>query len=284
MKVRINLVLLSLLYFPIIVQGHDGKTHISDMLAVLPFGTEHSVKGDSIYNLCESVQNFIDQSGQYPPFIKSIPQFSRLSFENHRLFMHWGFNSSPRDFSRLADDFIEIYYNQGRLSDTDVDLFWSNLENFWNSERDKVIQEACMAFYGENRRYIFVGKEEKVKAFLTILYCTHILGDLSSDRKDLVEQLPAVKADINKAIDTLARTYSFGENTSTSFFKKAINWLIRDNDKIASAFKSEMDAINNPVEYLNKLKNSFTPFVLSLSGSMCEYQSVFLERGYVLKS
>ena len=191
MKVRINLVLLSLLYSPIIVQGHDGKTHISDMLAVLPFGTEHSVKGDSIYNLCESVQNFIDQSGQYPPFIKNIPQFSRLSFENHRLFMHWGFNSSPRDFSRLADDFIEIYYNQGRLSDTDVDLFWSNLENFWNSERDKVIQEACMAFYGENRRYIFVGKEEKVKAFLTILYCTHILGDLSSDRKDLVEQLPA---------------------------------------------------------------------------------------------
>lgn len=265
--------------------AHDGKSHIADMLDVLPFGPEHRIKGDPIYSLCESVQNFIDQGKKYPPFVKSMPQFSGLSFENHRLFMHWGFNTSPRDYHRLADDFIGCYRRQGRLTDEDVELFWSSLENYWNKERNKVIQNACMVLYGENRKYIFVGKEEKAKAFLTVIYCTHILGDLdpaTNDRQDLVEQLPDVKRDINKAIDVLAGSYCFDSRISS--INKITQWFHGDNAKKVTLLKNRLDQINNPVEYLNQLKAGFTPFILSLSGSLCDYKSLFQDREFSLKS
>lgn len=203
-------------------------------------------------------------ANERPRSIALHPKFSKMSFSNHRIWYHWGFNTNPRKYTPLVE-IVNKNIAEGKLSPSDVDEFW-NLINKDRGERNrKLMNETTKIFGYPDIRSISSIQREQVNAFVTILYSIHLLGDHQTSKVDVISDLEAIYRDIYNAIDNLG-----GKDKKNRTKAKEIKSKLRITE-------------NDPKLFLDKMEKEFSPFLLSLDGSLYNYKAKFEKMGYKLK-
>ena len=269
---------LLLFLLPLICSGHGREHHIGDMTDVYPFDVTHRTENKAFIDLCWWVNATIDYlyesngtlsySQSNPTFLKDLdPEQSGfyygLSYGNHRIWFHCGFNGNPRRYAPLAGRVSEMV-NAGTLTGEQAEVLWQMVTKEQGIRNRRLIRKCADLFaYPPSMSR---AQQEQVNGFVSILYDIHLLGDMETSEKDAIDPV-SLYEDIYSSIFRLAgRRFS--------------------NYKAARRFVSRLKGIEdreNPTPFLRELKTSFTPFLLGLSGDMYDYKRMFEKKGYVLK-
>jgi len=258
--------------------GHGWAHHVGDMKAVYPFDEAHAAENKAFFDLCWWVNATIDylyESNGTLSYSQSNPTFLRdldptqsgfyygLSYGNHRIWFHWGFNGNPRRYAPLAGRVSEMV-NSGTLTGEQAEILWQMIAKE-QSRRNQRLMSRCADLFGYSQA-MSAAQRAQVNGFVSILYDIHLLGDMETSEKDAIDAA-SLYEDIYASIYRLAgRTWSNYQSA-----RRLVNRLKRVEDRM------------NPTPFLRELKKSFTPFLLGLSGGVYDYRKTFEKRGFVLK-
>lgn len=254
------------LLFPMLLFALSGVEHARDMKRIYPFvDCQHNEKVIAFYSL---VNKYIDRPNDRntgrPDPIKQHPKFSNMKFGNHRIWYHWGFNRDPKKFVPLVSA-VNNNIEKGVISESDVVEFWDCLIHDVSRRNRYLMNRAGELFGYQSLGSISSSQRQQLNAFVTLLYSIHLLGDHQTTITDLMIDLKSVYGDIYNAIDNLA-----GRN--------------RTNVSKARELKKELRTVqHDPIVYLNKMEQLFTPFLLTLDGPLYNYKEKFEKLGYKLK-
>lgn len=262
--------------------GMDG--HLADMYAIFPF-----VYGNrSVDCLFQMVNEYIDNpyrnpgekcystDPKRPRRIADHPKYGKMSFAKsggsgfsggqHRIWFHWGFNRT--DVSRLRNiDYLrrDIDWNiaHGIISADDEDDFW-NLILLDVRDRNKILmnQASKVLGYGPLGSVSHVQRKQ-INAFVTMLYCIHVIGDHEQVRTDIICPMNELVADVENAIRELAGPHR--------------------QRQAAALIKQLSPYSKHPRKYLNALSQHFSPFLMSLDSPMYNYSQKFSRQRFKLK-
>lgn len=260
-----------LLLIPLLAFAHGKEVHVNDMRRIFPFIFDQSNKKiDDFYYLVNAYIDYANfpqiKGGQTstPLCIKNNPKLRNMTFGNHRIWFHWGFNKNCRNFRPLVDK-VEKNIKEGKLSENDRDYFWHILnEEIRKRNRTLMGTWAKISGYKELDS-LSRAQREQSNAFVTLLYSIHILGDHQTSEKDIIIDLKSLYGDIYNALDNLA-----GKSIS--------------NRQKAKSLRNKLRLVQgNPKAFLDKLEKEFTPFLYSLEGVGYDYKKKFSSLGYKLK-
>lgn len=240
------------------------QQHTGDMQRVFPFEWDN----DKIIELYYLVNDYLDKPNDTntgrPRPIAEHPKFGKMTFGNHRIWYHWGFNVNPLNFAPLKDA-VKKNIKQGVITESDAKEFWDILlKEVGRRNRYLMNKAAEILGYGELGSISAVQRSQ-ANAFVTILYSIHLLGDHQGKILNVISELKAVYADIYNAIDNLA-----GRDTYNIERAKSIKKELRKHQ-------------DSPADFINEMEKRFTPFILSLKGPMYNYRQKFEKMGYRLK-
>lgn len=256
----------------LLLVAKDGNGHANDMKKAFPFAIVNTnQKNNKVFkffelvNGCLDYANFPDMTDKHvgnPPFVTEDSVFSQLSFGNHRIWFHWGFNANPHKFAPLAN-VLDIALCDSVLSQQDYERFWETLIKK-QSERNKYLTDnwkQIMEITYSPPVYV----RDQINAFVTIAYSIHILGDYSTSEISLLQNKSMLYADIYNALEKL------GAGNSKN--KQRLNAIKRRLKPY------ELD----PAKFLSVLQQDFTPYLYSLEGIECNYKTKFERLGFKLK-
>lgn len=250
-------------------KGKEG--HKKDMTDIYPFERADL----RIQQFYDDVCTFLDSPNgdgmvSKPRFVTMDERLCRMTFANHRIWYHWGFNRNDpnklKQFKPLAD-IVASNIQSGKLAASDEPYFWSCLlADIRRRNRDLMNKSAKLFGYDEIGS-ISSRQREQLNAFVTILYCIHILGDYTTSEKGVLEPLQDVYSDIENAITDLAGS----EQTNRQKAKKINSILIKNH-------------VDDTERYMYVLKQHFAIYILSLEGPLYNYREKFKNMGYILKN
>ncbi len=257
----------------------DERGHTSDMWRIFPF-EQGDPKNKEIEKFYKMVHNYIDHpyivdldqkaekrgANEAPSFIYENAEFKNMTLDNHRIWYHWGFNKKLENYEPLVL-YIKNEIKNGGLLEEDEDKFWCCLKQH-QSKRNKFLMDRWLKIsgYGGISR-VFNSQRKQANAFVTLLYCIHILGDHLQVQTDIIMDRKALYGEIYTAITNLA-----GKDES--------------NLKKAKALREKLRLVqSDPKQFLDKLEKEFTPFLYSLKGGgkQYDYKAKFEGLGYKMK-
>lgn len=261
-----NTLLVFCALFPILTFALSGKEHARDMKRIYPF--VDCASNSKVIDFYTHVNKYIDSPNDRntgkPNPIKNHPKFSKIKFGNHRIWYHWGFNKDPQKFAPLVDA-LNNSITDHVISETDVEEFWTLLKKDIGKRNRSLMNNAADIFGYQSIGAISSLQRGQVNAFVTILYSIHLLGDHQGIITDVMSDLNGVYGDIYNAIDNLAGR-SIANIIKARKLKRDLRTEQRDSKR-----------------YLDRLEQTFSPFLLSLDGPMYNYKEKFEKLGYKLK-
>lgn len=267
---RFFLFLLYVIYV-IGIYGHGKEGHVADMNRIFPFDIKASgnLKIRDFYYLINAYIDYNDFPNKEakvgtPICIKNHPKFGKMIFANHRIWFHWGFNKDPKQY-QLLYNMVEENISHGRIKASDRDEFW-NLLHEEVRRRNKYLMDTWAKILGySGLSGITATQRAQARAFVTILYSIHILGDHQTSEISVLADKRSIYGDIYNAIDDLVGKAQI-------------------NREKAKSFKNKLKRVQgNPKLFLDKMEKEFTPFLFSLHGALYDYQNKFRRLGYVIK-
>ena len=267
---KIFVFLLSVIYV-IGIYGHGKEGHVADMNRIFPFDIKASgnLKIKDFYYLINAYIDYNDFPNREakvgtPICIKNHPKFGKMVFANHRIWFHWGFNKDPKQY-QLLYNMVEENISHGRIKASDRNEFW-NLLHEEVRRRNKYLMDAWAKILGySGLSGITATQRAQARAFVTILYSIHILGDHQTSEISVLADKRSIYGDIYNAIDDLVGKAQI-------------------NREKAKSFKNKLKRVQgNPKLFLDKMEKEFTPFLFSLHGALYDYQNKFRRLGYVIK-
>ena len=245
--------------------GFGRQQHTGDMQRVFPFEWDN----DKIIELYYLVNDYLDKPNDTntgkPTLIAEHPKFGKMTFGNHRIWYHWGFNVNPRNFTPLKEA-VERNIKKGVITETDAKEFWDILLKEVGRRNRYLMNKATEILGYGKLGSISAIQRAQANAFVTILYSIHLLGDHQGKILNVMSDRNAVYADIYNAIDNLAGREAYNVERAKSIKKE----LRKHQD--------------SPADFINAMERRFTPFILSLKGPMYNYKQKFEKMGYKLKS
>lgn len=254
----------------------SGEGHAGDMSRVFPFDNSDVISNKNILEFYNRVNAYLDyntfpyeksygKATGHPPFLKKYEQLKNMTFGNHRIWYHWGFNKDPQKFSPLVR-MVEKNIQEGKLSPSSEYFFWKKLkENI--SERNKVLMSEWAKISGyRGLRVLSKRLREQSNAFVTILISIHLLGDHTTSETLIIIDRKSLYQEIFDAIDNLAGHQE------------------HHNVMAAKSLKNKLTRVKgNPQKFIDVLALNFTPFLYSLKGSDYNYKKRFKKLGYKMK-
>lgn len=260
-----------LMLMPFLLFAHGKEEHVKDMWRIFPF--EKTKENEKIKNFYELVNAYIDYK-TFPPAEGEIPhvgtpssiekEFGEMSFDNHRVWFHWGFNKDPKTFQPLVS-MVDKNVENGNISEDEKNEFWIVLKKEIK-KRNKFLMEKWAKISGyRGLQGLSVLQRKQSNAFVTLLYSIHILGDHQTSKTDVIIDKKRLYGDIYNAIDNLAGKYN-------------------SNPQKAKSLKNKLRLVQgDPKLFLDKMEKEFTPFLYSLEGAGYNYKKKFSSLGYKLK-
>jgi|GEM_PF-1185220 len=255
---------------PLVSKNVKGaNSHTSDMLQVYPFQYDQR-----IYDFYVAVSYYLDHpngdtQSQKPRFLKDDPRFRRMTFRNHRIWYHWGFNRTDtnrlRTFGPLSET-VRQNIEKGKLAKKNEDAFWAALQQDVSRRNRELMNKTARLFgYGEIGS-ISSQQRSQLNGFVSLLYDIHILGDYTTTEKSLLLPVHDLYSDIEQAIRNIAGT-SYSDNRT-------------EGEKLIRLLRSHQATTD---DYLATLKSSFANFMLRLKGGLYDYKSKFERQGFTMK-
>ena len=249
------------------VKGADS--HTTDMLQVFPFENDKK-----IYDFYVAVSYYLDHPNgdphsQKPRFVKEKAKFQRMTFPNHRIWYHWGFNRTDinklRTFKPLREN-IQRNIEKGRLAKKNEEAFWNELQKEVSRRNRELMNKAATLFGYGNLGSISTQQRSQLNGFVSMLYDIHILGDYTTTEKSLLLPVGDLYSDIEQAIRNIAGT-SYPGNRA-------------EGEKLIRLLRKHQGSTD---DYLDALKSSFSDFMLRLKGGSYDYKSKFERQHLRLK-
>jgi len=273
---RLLICLLTICIFPFQVAGKDRKQHKKDMWDVFPFSYYNKRKDKRIDDLYEKVNEYLDKTHEYdkrpgnPSFLKNDTVLCNWTFENHRIWYHWGFNTNFRKFQPLVAA-VNDNKNKGKGTIEDEKRFWKLLAAEVGKRNKELMSLAAETLFGCTYENMSKLMHRQVNGFVTILYNVHLFGDYTTKEKNALGGESGYKTLIGSTFDAI-------DNIAGKDSK---------NQKRAKKLKEKLRQVgesqDTAQQFLDELKNEFGRFVLSLDGPMYEYKQKFTNRGFPLK-
>ncbi|MDO4949112.1 MAG: hypothetical protein Q4E55_02950 [Bacteroidales bacterium] len=249
------------------VKGADS--HTTDMLQVFPF--ENNKR---IYDFYVAVSYYLDHPNgdphsQKPRFVKEKAKFQKMTFPNHRIWYHWGFNRTDidklRTFKPLREN-IQRNIEKGRLAKKNEEAFWNELQKDVSRRNRELMNKAAKLFGYGKIGSISSQQRSQLNGFVSMLYDIHILGDYTTTEKSLLLPVGDLYSDIEQAIRNIAGT-SYPDNKA-------------EGEKLIRLLRRHQGSTD---DYLDTLKHSFSDFMLKLRGGLYNYKSKFERQGFQMK-
>ena len=240
-----NLILFILIVNSIGLYAFGVQDHVKDMRRIFPFDiySPQNKKIRDFYYMVNAAIDYNDfpsinhQTG-HPLCIKNDSVFSKMIFANHRIWFHWGFNTNPQNFS-LLKNMVKNNIDNGIIKETDLNRFWSIIKNEVKKRNKYLMEEWAKILGYSGLSGISSTQRAQARAFVTILYSIHILGDHQTSEISVLADRKSIYGDIYNAIDDLAG--------------KALN-----NREKAKSFKNKLRRVQgNPKLFLDKMEKEF---------------------------
>lgn len=174
-----------------------GQEHTDDARAVLGLSAKNPESESRLAACLKLVSNAVDNEGEFETFyrekILEIPRFSRFSIGpyTHRIFFHWGFNRDPKH-----SDAVRRRVEACGWDGSTTDAFWDLIKEE-QARRNRKMMESVKETLG------FFDRQHQ-RAFASIIYDTHILGDYIQQEGDYSDKplmnLDDLIADLHQAL------------------------------------------------------------------------------------
>lgn len=252
------------------------------MLDIFPFLQES--RNDKLLDLYYTINsyldepNWVDDSYKRPSFICNDYYFNKLSWDNHRIWFHWGLSDPHYPSHSHAKTFnpLQRIVNDKLMLQKDRDRFWNSLF-LEEHERLQVIWEKAVVAFGYNPSSVQSLQKDQIWAFTTILYDIHILGDLSTTEYKIVRSEEDVRKDIYAAIRTIGGFYN------KRIANDLISFLEREAPISNTSKGTSSASAQKLIDALKDKKKGFAKFVLSCRGFGYNYAQRFKEARLVVK-
>lgn len=247
----------------------SGNEHLRDMQEIFPFDVSRKVENKKIFEIFAHVNAYLDytdfptgKSVGKPKFIKESATLKDMTFANHRIWYHWGFNGDPKKFVPLVD-MVKQNIDRGTLKPEYEYIFWDKLKaNI--GERNNILTKEWGKVFGYQGNLSKLLRDQS-NGFITLLVAIHLLGDHTTTETAIILDKNTLYAEIITAIYKIAGNRQANRACAKSLEKKLRT--VKDN----------------PKKFINVLKQDFTPFLYDLEGAEYNYKKKFQKLGYCLK-
>lgn len=271
------IIILLLVCLPFSVVAKSGDDHFYDMARIFPFDeSERELSNKCIFDFYKRVNAYLDYAtfpyensyGKkvgHPPFLKKYERLKEMTFKNHRIWYHWGFNKDPRKFKPLVD-IVNENIKEKKLKISDEYFFWEKLMSNID-ERNKVLLSEWAKVSGyRGLRLLSTTQKKQSNGFVTLLVSIHLLGDHTTSETGIIIDRNTLYGEIFTAIDNLAGK-KYAENITK-----------------AKLLKNKLTRVKgDPNKFLDVLAFNFTTFLYDLKGDEYNYKKKFKKLGYKLK-
>lgn len=271
------LIVLILIALPHEGFAKSGDEHYHDMARIFPFEeSESDLSNKKIFDFYQRVNAYLDYTtfpyedsyGKkvgHPPFLKKYERLQNMTFKNHRIWYHWGFNKDPKKFKPLVD-IVKENIKSNRLDVSNEYFFWNKLEDNIKERNKVLLSEWAKASGYSGLRVLSKLQRNQSNAFVTLLVSIHILGDHTTTETGVIIDRNSLYGEIYNAIDNLA-----GEKYAENITK-------------AKSLKNKLTRVKgDPNKFLDVLALHFTTFLYDLKGDEYNYKKKFKKLGYKLK-
>lgn len=269
------------LFCSILTFAKSGNDHFYDMLYIFPFTTDS--RNNAVFNLYEAINTYIDKPNgvsvsSRPKCIDDDEVFYNISFTNHRIWFHWGLSDFQNPSKSLAKSFnplVKIVNDRIKDND-DRKRFWINLCNEEHIKLQDIYLKAIIAF-GYDSNSVYDMQRKQIWAFVTILYCIHILGDHTTSEYKVIRSEEDLREDVYKSIRILAGF------TNRQKGEALISYL-QNKAPLSESGRGTFNC--SAQKFLDAMKNKdngFNQFILSCKGFGENYKTRFIKSGLIIE-
>ena len=284
-KRKMNFKILSLfvciLFGGLQLYGKGGNEHYQDMCDIFPF--ESCEKFNQLCNKNPySINNYLDRPNWHlnhyrekrPNCVNRDSVFSKLRFEKHRIWFHWGLSDPMNRGNSMAPKFERLNSNTSilKLPKVEQERFWYELVEEEHQRLQKLLALSKQILGYSNAKNI-----DQVWAFVHILYDIHLMGDHTTTEYYTI--LP--ECDVRKDIEQQITILGGGENETQvsellNFLRKQVPFTTINPSAPSITAQKYLDALKDE-------NHGFGHFLMSCNGPNTNYRQRFEQAGFVIK-